>query len=140
LAMLSRDMAKIGYLYLRNGEWEDKRLLSPAWIDKVSHATVDMKMPGLRYANGFWALPNKQVYMAVGYHCQLIMVFHELDIVAVTTARDFCSFGTLADLISRAVKSATALPPDPAGADLLASAIRHAAGEKPAEAGSTNPR
>jgi CubicO group peptidase (beta-lactamase class C family) len=143
MAMLPRDMAKIGYLYLRNGAWEDKRILSPAWIDKVSHAVVDMKLPGapdLRYSNSFWALPSKQVYMAVGYHCQLIMVFHELDIVAVTTARDFCPFGTLADLVSRAVKSETALPPDTAGADLLALAIRHAAGEKPAEAGSMNPR
>ena len=26
LALLPRDMAKIGYLYLRNGEWEAKRL------------------------------------------------------------------------------------------------------------------
>ena len=40
LALLPRDMAKIGYLYLRNGQWEDKSLLPPGWIDKVSHATV----------------------------------------------------------------------------------------------------
>jgi CubicO group peptidase (beta-lactamase class C family) len=143
LSMLPRDMAKIGYLYLRNGEWEDKRLLPPAWIDKVSHATLDMKLRGLpdmRYANGFWALPNKQVFMAVGYHCQLIMVFHKLDIVAVTTARDFCPFGGMADLISGAVKSDTALPQDFAGANLLASAIRDAAGDKPVEAGATSPR
>jgi len=127
LAMVPRDMAKIGYLYLRNGEWEDKRLLPPAWIDKVSHATVDMKRsvePDLRYSNSFWALPNKQVYMAVGYHCQLIMVFTELDIVAVTTARDFCPFSKLADYISSAVKSEGALPSDAAGADLLANKIR----------------
>jgi CubicO group peptidase (beta-lactamase class C family) len=31
-----RDMAKIGYLYLRNGEWEDKQLLSPGWTDRPS--------------------------------------------------------------------------------------------------------
>ena len=143
LAMVPRDMAKIGYLYLRNGEWEDKRLLPPAWIDKVSHATVDMKRsvePDLRYSNSFWALPNKQVYMAVGYHCQLIMVFPELDIVAVTTARDFCPFSKLADYISGAVKSETALPPDPAGANLLTTAIRNVSADKPAEADSTRLR
>ena len=134
LAMLPRDMAKIGYLYLRNGEWEDKRLLPPGWIDKVSHATVDMKSsvePNLRYSNSFWALPNKQVYMAVGYHCQMIMVFPKLDIVAVTTAREFCTFSKLADFISGAVKSETALPPDPAGANLLANAIRDISNQKP---------
>jgi hypothetical protein len=96
--------------------------------------------PDLRYSNGFWALPNKQVYMAVGYHCQLIMVFPELDIVAVTTARDFCPFSKLADYISGAVKSETALPPDPAGTNLLTTAIRNISAEKPAEADSTRPR
>jgi CubicO group peptidase (beta-lactamase class C family) len=143
LAMLPRDMAKIGYLYLRNGEWEDKRLLPPAWIDKVSRATVNMKLsgePDLRYSNSFWALPNKNVYMAVGYHCQLIMVFPESDIVAVTTARDFCPFSKLAGLISGAVKSETALPPDPTGADLLTTAIRNVSADKPTEAGSTRLR
>jgi CubicO group peptidase (beta-lactamase class C family) len=127
LSMLPRDMAKIGYLYLRNGEWEDKRLLPPDWIDKVSHATVNMNLSrerDMRYSNFFWALPNKHVYMAVGYHCQLIMVFTELDIVAVTTARDFCPFSKLADQISSAVKSEGALPSDPAGADLLANKVR----------------
>jgi CubicO group peptidase (beta-lactamase class C family) len=127
LSMLPRDMAKMGYLYLRNGEWEGKRLLPPDWINRVSHATVNMHLsgePDMRYSNFFWALPNKQVYIAVGYHCQLIMVFPELDIVAVTTARDFCPFSKLADYISSAVKSEGALPSDPAGGDLLANKIR----------------
>jgi len=131
LSMLPRDMAKIGYLYLRNGEWEDKRLLPSDWIDKVSHATVNMNLHGesdMRYSNFFWALPNKHVYMAVGYHCQLIMVFTELDIVAVTTARDFCPFSKLADSISNAVKSEGAMPSDPAGADLLANKLREISG------------
>jgi hypothetical protein len=46
--------------------------------------------PDLRYSNSLWVLPSKKIYMAVGYHCELIVVFPELDIVAVTTARDFC--------------------------------------------------
>jgi CubicO group peptidase (beta-lactamase class C family) len=127
LVMVPRDLAKIGYLYLRNGEWEGKRLLPPGWIEKVSRATVDMKQanaPDLRYSNSFWALPDKKVFMAVGYHCQLLMVFPELDIVAVTTARDFCPFGRVAEDISAAVKSKTALPANPSGAALLATAIR----------------
>jgi CubicO group peptidase (beta-lactamase class C family) len=143
LAMLPRDMAKIGYLYLRKGEWEGRKLLPPTWIDKVSHATVDMKRPSepdLRYSNAFWALPNKNVYMAVGYHCQLIMVFPALDIVAVTTARDFCPFSKLTGLISGAVKSETLLPPDPTGADLLTTAIRNVSADKPTAAGSTGLR
>jgi CubicO group peptidase (beta-lactamase class C family) len=127
LSMLPRDMAKIGYLYLRNGEWNGKQLLPTAWIDKASHATMDMKLsgnPNLRYSNSFWHLPDKKVYMAVGSQCQLIMVFPELDIVAVTTARDFCPFGRLTDDISGAVKSETPLPPHPEAANRLSTAIR----------------
>jgi CubicO group peptidase (beta-lactamase class C family) len=140
LALHPRDMAKIGYLYLRNGQWEDRPLLPPAWIDRVSHATVNMNAswePDLRYSNFFWAFPNRKVYMAVGYHCQLIMVFPELDIVTVATARDFCPFGRMADAISGAVRSETALAPDPAGATLLANAIRDISSEKPIGVGAT---
>ncbi len=143
LAMLPRDMAKIGYLYLRNGEWEGRRLLPSGWVDKPLNATVDMKRPvtpELRYSNTFWAVPNKHVYMAVGYHCQLIMVLPELDIVAVTTASDFCPISKMADYISGTVKSETALPPDPAGAELLATAIHKISADKPTEADSTRQR
>ena len=62
--------------------------------------------------------------MAVGDRCQLIMVFPELDIVAVVTARNYCSFSKMTDDISATVKSDTALPPNPAGATLLAEKIR----------------
>ena len=136
LVMLPRDMARIGYLYLRNGEWEGKRLLPPGWIEKVSRATVDMKQPyapNLRYSSSFWAFPDKKVFMAVGFQCQLLMVFPELDIVAVTTARDFCPFGRMVEGISGAVKSKTALPANPSGAALLATAIRNVSADKPAD-------
>ncbi len=85
-----RDMAKISYLYLRNGVWEGKQLLPAAWINKVSNATVDMRAswePKLRYSNLFWALPEKNVYMAAGHHRQVIMVSPDLDVVTVTTGK-----------------------------------------------------
>jgi CubicO group peptidase (beta-lactamase class C family) len=111
-----RDMAKIGYLYLRNGRWEDKQLFPPSWIDKVSHATIDMHLgPGLRYSNLFWALPEKHTYMAAGWGGQTIMVFPDLDIVAVTTGRASFSLSKLADLISGSVQSDTASSADPVG-------------------------
>jgi CubicO group peptidase (beta-lactamase class C family) len=129
-----RDMAKIGYLYLRNGMWEGKQLLPSAWIDKVNHATIDMhsaREPGLRYSNLFWALPDKHVYMSVGYHRQVIMVFPTLDMVAVTTARDNYSFSEFADLVSTSVKSDTAGPTNHASAKLLAEKIFEVSNEKP---------
>jgi CubicO group peptidase (beta-lactamase class C family) len=131
LALMPRDMAKIGYLYLRRGRWEDKQLLPPQWVETLSHATVNTNNPGdrdLRYANQFWALPGKHVFMTVGFRCQVIMVLPDLDIVAVTTGREGCPLGKLlgelADAISGTVRSDTALPASPEGAADLASAIR----------------
>jgi CubicO group peptidase (beta-lactamase class C family) len=130
LSLLPRDMAKLGYLYLRKGVWEGQELLPPAWIDKVSHATLDMRLGGLRYSNLFWALPDKHVYMAVGRNGQVIMVFLDLDIVAVTTGRDKYRLSELADSISGSVKSDTSLPADAAGAKLLANKILDVSTEK----------
>ncbi|KJC57436.1 beta-lactamase [Bradyrhizobium sp. LTSPM299] len=140
LALRPRDMAKIGYLYLRNGEWEGKRLLPSDFLDAVGHATISMNArfdPALRYANQFWAIPDKHVYMAVGYHCQVIMVLPERDIVAVMTARDFCPFGKLADDISGAVRSDQALPVNSAATDQLAKAIDEVSIEKATKVGAT---
>jgi CubicO group peptidase (beta-lactamase class C family) len=142
LALLPRDMAKFGYLYLRNGEWEGKPLVPPDWIDKVNHATVDMKAsfnPALRYSNFFWALPQSRIYWANGYHCQTVTVYPSLDMIAVSTARDNCAFSKLATYIAEAVKSETALPPNPAGSELLDGAIRAIAIETPTERGATPP-
>jgi hypothetical protein len=56
----------------------------------------------------------------------------------VMTARAFCPFDKLADLISGAVKSETAVPPNPAGSALLAGEIRDISREKPSAVGATS--
>lgn len=135
LSLLPRDMAKIGYLYLRHGEWEGKPILPPGWADILNHTTVSMNAsfdPGLRYSDFFWVLSEKNVYMATGYHGQLIVVFPNLDIVAVVTARNYVPFGKLIDQISDAVRSDSALPPDPDASRRLANAIGDVAAETPA--------
>jgi len=140
LALRPHDMARIGYLYLRHGEWAGKQLLPPDWVDAANHATVSMNAsfdPGLKYHNQFWALPDKHVFMMVGYHCQMIMVLPDRDIVAAMTARDFCSFRKMADEISGAVKSEAALPVNPDAAMQLANVLSDISIEKPTEIGPT---
>ena len=138
LYLQPRDMAKIGYLYLRNGVWEDKQLVPSTWIDQIKDAKVDMRVgwePGLRYSNLFWALPDKHVYMAVGFHGQVIMVFPDLDVVTVTTGHGNYSFSEFASRVAGAVKSNTELPRDPAAAALLAGKLVEIGTEKPREIG-----
>lgn len=73
--------------------------------------------------------------MATGIRGQLIAVFPDLDIVAVTTARKFVSFRALIDGVHDAVRSGSALPPNPNATEALANAIRNAAVEKPTAIG-----
>jgi len=140
LTLLPRDMAKIGYLYLRHGEWEGKRLLPPGWAEVLSHKTVNMHAsddPNQSYSNFFWVFPERHVYMAVGIRGQLIAVFPDLDIVVVVTARKFVRFGDLIDGVSAAVKPESTLPPNPNAAELLAKAVNDVAVEKPTTVGPT---
>lgn len=140
LFLLPRDMAKIGYLYLRHGEWEGKPLLPPGWADVLSHRIVNMHASwdsNLSYSNFLWVFPDKHAYMASGKDGQLITVFPDLDIVAVTTSRKAIKFKALIDAVSGAVKSEAALPPNPNAAAELANAIKDAAVEKPTPVGPT---
>jgi CubicO group peptidase (beta-lactamase class C family) len=133
LTMRPRDMAKIGYLYLRHGEWEGRQLLPAGWAEVLHHASVNMHAsfdPGLRYSNFFWVFPEHHVYMAVGWHGQLIAVFPDLDIVAVVTGHKFVRFDDLIRDVSAAVKSELALSPNPNSAEELAKAIKDVAVEK----------
>src|SRR5579859_675031 len=141
LALRPLDLAKIGYLYLRHGVWAGKELLPPGWVDSVNRATVSMNAPfdpGLKYHNQFWAMPDLHLYMAVGYHCQVIMIFPDLDIVAVMTARDFCPFRKIANEISGAVKSDGELPANPDGTTQLTRELNDVSIEKPSDVGPTS--
>jgi len=140
LYLLPRDMAKIGYLYLHHGEWDGQRLLPPGWADVLEHPLVNMGAshdPNQSYSNLFWVFPNKRVYMANGKNGQLIVVFPDQDVVAVTTARKQLQLETFIDAMSAAVKSDTTLPPNHDAAAQLANAIKNAAIEKPTSVGPT---
>jgi CubicO group peptidase (beta-lactamase class C family) len=135
LYLQPRDMAKIGYLYLRNGSWDGRQIVPPAWIDAVNHASVDMRLPGLRYANQFWALPDRHVYMAVGFHRQLIVVMPDLDIVAVATGTRHYPSTRLIEGIADAVKSSEPLPENASARAALDLSIADAAAERPSPVG-----
>ncbi len=87
LYMHPRDMAKIGYLYLRGGLWEGKQILPASWIEAVRKADIDMRESWTKAIFALrppvLAMPGRDAYMAVGHDRQLIVVMPKLDIVAV---------------------------------------------------------
>src|SRR6516165_7478801 len=53
------DLAKIGYLYLKDGVWDGKRLISAAWVRQSLTAAIDTGWQGLKYGFQWWLQPSK---------------------------------------------------------------------------------
>lgn len=139
LYLQTRDMAKIGYLYLRGGEWDGAQIIPRDWVNRVYQAKVPMVFPpvtstSLRYADQWWAHSGRRMYMAVGYNRQIILVMPEEGVVAAMTGRKHYSFTQLLELMAQTVKSGSALAPNPEGTALLAQRVREVASEKPVAA------
>lgn len=88
LRMAPRDMAKLGYLMLRGGEWEGRRIVSKAWIDAATSTQVPDfgNSEGLGYGYLWWIHPAAEGYAALGLDGQTILVVPRLDLVVVITA------------------------------------------------------
>lgn len=139
LYLTPHDMAKLGYLYLREGSWDGQQIIPSSWVDRVRRGPVSATN-GYHYANLWWSLPERDAYMARGRHSQLILVLPKLDVVAVMTGALKDGYVPTTDLIDRiagAIKSDAALPPDSAAQALLAASIRKAATEQSTPVGPT---
>jgi CubicO group peptidase (beta-lactamase class C family) len=104
LSMSARDMAKIGYLYLRDGIWDGVRILPEGWVSRATEGPVEAAAPGqtpIGYGLMWWLLPGPEdvekqeatasIYAAWGHMGQFIIIAPEYDLVFVTTggANDF---------------------------------------------------
>jgi CubicO group peptidase (beta-lactamase class C family) len=127
-----RDMAKLGYLYLRRGVWEEKPIISPSWVERARQGAIDT-FEGFHYANFWWSIPEQHAFMALGRHSQIILILPDLDIVAVMTGTmaddEYYPKTTLIEAITKAVKSDAALAPNPEGEAILSESVKRAASE-----------
>lgn len=86
-ALTPRDMAKLGYLYLRHGEWEGQQIVSSTWVEKATYSHVDVTMnEHLGYGYHWITVPAMEGYAALGGGGQIILVVPKHDLVIVTTA------------------------------------------------------
>jgi CubicO group peptidase (beta-lactamase class C family) len=92
LHMRPRDMAKIGELLLRRGQWGDQRVVSEEWLS-LSTALHVIRSPRSSYGYQWWHLPSEvgapDVVYASGWGGQLIFVVPDLDLIVVSTAGEY---------------------------------------------------
>jgi hypothetical protein len=91
LYLRGEDLAKIGYLYLHNGKWDGKQMVSREWVAE-SLAPFIPAEEDYKYGFKWWLLPRKDsrqfVWMARGFGGQELMVYPDEGLVAVFTGWD----------------------------------------------------
>jgi CubicO group peptidase (beta-lactamase class C family) len=74
----TRDQARFGYLFLRQGKWKDRQLISEDWIRMLQVPTEAKSNYGY-----MWWLNNESIFSAVGFGGNYIAVDQEHDMVIV---------------------------------------------------------
>jgi len=126
LFMRPHDMAKIGYLYLNDGLWDGKRIISSQWIKASTRKHIAAtQFPGYGYQ---WWIVSPGIYTALGHKGQFIIVAPEKNMVAVFISSlgpedSYSPLGLISSYIIPAVKSPTPLPENPNGEKALKSII-----------------
>lgn len=118
-------MAKLGYLYLHEGEWNGQQIVSADWVAKSTDGTVPEQFwdyYGYYWANGTVSGTDAQGFVVLGYRGQAIWVVPELDLVFITTG----GANVINDWPTKIVQAASTeetLPPDSVSNDKLQSIV-----------------
>lgn len=85
----TQDMARFGLLFLNNGKWKEKRLLSEKWMNKA----ITPSAPNLNYGYMWWLNKkgdrhweglSEDLYYAAGFGGNFIVIDKKNDLVVVT--------------------------------------------------------
>lgn len=94
LYLQPKDLAKVGYLLLKNGVWKNKEIVTEEWVkDTVKPHVEDIAPNNDRnnwgYGYQWWLIPygneGKYIYTCSGYGGQFLYVIPEYELIAVFT-------------------------------------------------------
>ena len=125
LQLHPRDMAKIGYLFLNNGRWEGRTILTPEWIEAATRPFPGAQAEDYGY---LWWLDKEYGYSAHGRGNQRIYILPRMNMVVVITGGGVESPDRILKehILPSVVSPAAPLPPNPQGAALLRARIEDA--------------
>jgi len=104
LFLRPRDMAKIGYMMLKNGKWKGKQIVSEEWVSESTKAHVQQTgtiiLPsdyGYQWHHGKRRISNQSIetFFASGLGGQYIFILPTLDLVVVFTSKHKDSSGII---------------------------------------------
>ena len=103
----ARDFARFGLLYLRDGVWEDRRLLPEGWVDYARTRTLAVHDDAEPYGAQWWlGLGGPGSFSANGYDGQYTLLIPDLDVVMVRHgATPMTLKDNLEALIGRAIEA-----------------------------------
>ncbi|MDR4509678.1 MAG: beta-lactamase family protein [Candidatus Brocadiaceae bacterium] len=103
----AREFAKFGYLFLRNGLWEDRQIISEHWVAKSTQQSQEQNpfygyLWWLNTGQLWWQDVPKDAFAAMGLNERRIYVVPSLDIIAVRLGENAASWSdnTFLGLIS----------------------------------------
>ncbi len=89
LYLEARDLAKIGHLMLRDGNWDGQRLLPEGWARAASARQVErVNGAGWGYGYQWWRTDTRdtEIWAGLGFGDQYLLVLPEHDLVAVANS------------------------------------------------------
>lgn len=96
LYLSNRDLAKFGFLYLKQGIWKDKQIVPMEWIQESIQSKVDLpKEVQSHFSKGYgynwWIISTQNYYgyMASGRGGKYLCVVPDLNLVVVITSEDY---------------------------------------------------
>ncbi|MFW9820400.1 MAG: serine hydrolase domain-containing protein [Candidatus Thorarchaeota archaeon] len=101
LFLRPRDMAKLGYLYLMEGRWENQQLISRTWTNQATSPSVVFPPYMLSYTGygyQWWDIFWGKGYAARGSNQQNIFIFPDIDLIVITTG--FTDFDPISLLLT----------------------------------------
>ena len=89
LYLRAEDLAKIGQLYLNDGQWNGDQIISSDWINGATAIQArDVNAAGWGYGYQWWRLDKNEttIYGGLGFGGQYVLVIPELDMVVVANS------------------------------------------------------
>ncbi len=136
LSLRPRDMAKFGYLYLKDGVWRNRQVVSRDWIDRSTQPHVRFTDGG-GYGFQWWLFDSGSERLApyaAGWGGQYIFVIPERDMVAVSTAEEYDGRSQIGDVLFDYIFAADREAAGPAAAAVLPDQTMRVLAETPSNA------